>query len=310
MKKALFLLAFVFFFSGVALPGAARAQTLPPGSFVIASQGTQDTATSTCPYTGDCYFEYIGTGYIGSTSNAYISGNFSSLSYIPYRLDVYGFSDDTYNGTFTDCEFLPDNPIGTTDTYFVQYDASGAPDCVFDSTKYYAVDFLGGSGDFAYRGTATSTKFLVSYVLLANSTYHGVAQSGVGVFEPQFSLVTGGFSISPNYTGLATSTCAIDNITGCFQNALEWAFYPPSGSLDTVSSLWGTISLKPPFGYFTATQNDISTIGASTTPTFALEQVSGISTYIFDPLDLALSGIWWAIFGLWFFFNRLRHIQI
>lgn len=116
--------------------------------------------------------------------------------------------------------------------------------------------------------------------------------------------------VSTDYGALATSTCSITNITGCFQNALQWAFVPPQGSFSGITGLWAQIDQKPPFGYFTVGLNEVNGLNNGSTPAFSLESIDGINTYIFHPIDVALAAIWWGIFGIWFFFNRVRHIEI
>jgi len=113
-----------------------------------------------------------------------------------------------------------------------------------------------------------------------------------------------------DYTGISTTTCSITNVTGCFQNALSWAFVPPAGAFNGIQGLWAQIDQKPPFGYFTVGLNEVNGINASTTGAFSLESIDGINEYIFHPIDVALAGIWWGIFAIWFFFHRLRHIDI
>lgn len=113
-----------------------------------------------------------------------------------------------------------------------------------------------------------------------------------------------------DYGAIATSTCSITNVTGCFQNALQWAFTPPQGAFNGLLGLKDLVASKPPFGYFTTAKEQIAGLDGTASSTFSIGSVSGITTYIFHPFDVALAAIWWALVGFWFFFNRARHIEI
>ena len=245
------------------------------------------------------------------------------------NVNIIQYSDPTYYTVVGQCHF---NANGTADGYYhgpIDVSTAGTVSgygCTIHADSYVVVSLsygglgLSGGLDSVIGSTdraGYSTNYAFCNPTLGNDpgppcTLTGTFNGGtLTSFAPQFAITAGGFMlVPPNYSGLATSTCDITNLSGCFQNALVWAFVPPSGSLDIINSLWGTINTKPPFGYFTQTQNEISDIGASTTHAFSLGQITGIQTYIFDPLDEALAAIFWAIFGIWFFFNRVRHMQI
>lgn len=340
-QKAFTLLLLAF----LALPGAAHAQSSPIVSF---GQG-QVNATTTHTSNGivDEYQVYVGNGHsgpvtsvttalqIGSdgspTENAFANAFGVTVSQASTSIQV-GNADAscTFQASSTDFASGSGFPAGSGFLQFrhVVNETNGGctlrPDYYTSvSLDFYRSHFANSyHSDFSY-GSVTNNQGWnwagANFTGMDCAHYwNGVAfqdfcysegPAGTG-FYPNFSVLAGGFILQPNYGALATTTCDIGNISGCFQNALVWAFSPPSGSLDTVSNLWSQISHKPPFGYFTVTQGDISALGASTSPTFVLGQVSGITTYIFDPIDTALAALWWAIFGVWFFFNRLRHIQI
>ena len=151
-----------------------------------------------------------------------------------------------------------------------------------------------------------------------NTTTNGISGSGLYDYRPYYVLYGGSalnelfpiYSDSVFFSTLSTSTCTVFNISGCFQNALLWAFYPPTGVFNGILSLKDLIAKKPPFGYFDSAKDQIAALGTTTTPAFSLTAVSGINTYIFGPIDAGLAAIWWAIVGIWFFFHRARHIDI
>ncbi len=278
---------------------APQAHAQRTTNFILVQQGIITATTTVLGSSMSQYDVHIGTGWVGTTTGAFVSGNFSYP--INYNTALRIVILD--NTTATSCGWDSYGHASSEFTNgFYQLDTHFSSSC--------ADPALHPNDDY----TLNIGYFVSGYIAGApvNTTGWSVGNTGATspMAIPQFAIVGNGFTLTPDYASLATSTCSITNLTGCFQNALVWAFYPPAGSLDIVTGLWPTISAKPPFGYFTVTQDSISGIGASTTPTFALEQVAGITQYIFDPLDEALAAIWWAIFGVWFFFNRVRHLQI
>ena len=310
--------------------------TAAAASIDILSQGLVGDTWTAEVSNGTAWNVVIGQPGIESTATGAvvsINGNLcSSVGCGTANVNIIQYSDATYATVVGQCHF---NAGGTAAGYyngFIDVATPGtvsgvgcdiqASSYVVVSLSYGGVGLSGGInsviGSTDRAGYSTNWAFCnptlgvdagaPCTIGAPSATFEGGTLTS---FAPQFAITAGGFVlVPPNYSGLATSTCDITNLSGCFQNALVWAFLPPSGSLDVITGLWGTISAKPPFGYFTQTQSEISGIGASTTPTFALGQVTGIQTYIFDPIDEALAALWWAIFGIWFFFNRVRHMEI
>lgn len=102
-----------------------------------------------------------------------------------------------------------------------------------------------------------------------------------------------------NIYQLATSTCGITNISGCFQNAIVWAFYPSQGSLAQFVTLKDEVIKKPPFGYFALISTTLNTLSAEGVPLFSLATSTGVMTNIFTPLRTGLSMAIWLLFGVW-----------
>jgi hypothetical protein len=109
--------------------------------------------------------------------------------------------------------------------------------------------------------------------------------------------------------GVATSTCSISNITGCFQNAIAWALYPSRSTLDLVTSSGNKVKNKPPFGYFFVNVATIQALNASGTPPVTLASDAPIVTYIFHPLDVSLAALIGFFYIMWLF-QRVRHIEV
>jgi len=112
-----------------------------------------------------------------------------------------------------------------------------------------------------------------------------------------------------NVYSLATSTCDFGNISGCFQNAIVWAFYPSRSTLDLLANAGQSVKNKPPFGYLFVNVAAIQALNASGTAPVALAASAPITLYIFSPLDTGLASLFFFFFGVWLF-QRVRHIEL
>lgn len=98
---------------------------------------------------------------------------------------------------------------------------------------------------------------------------------------------------------IATSTCSITNLTGCFQNALIYAFVPSQDSFTNLINLKNQVITKAPFGYFALVKDAMNTLSASATPSFTLATSSAIVQNIFNPLKTGISAVLWIAWGVW-----------
>ena len=149
----------------------------------------------------------------------------------------------------------------------------------------------------------------------ANTVGSSVTQPGVAEFyvgSNPFPAGTG-LQSSPGFStttfSLATSTCNLTSVAGCFQNALVWAFFPSQSMLTLISSAGNQVKYKPPFGYFFVNLDEIRALNASGTPPTALATMAPLTTYFFHPVDVALASIvgFFTLVGL---FHRARHIEV
>lgn len=149
-----------------------------------------------------------------------------------------------------------------------------------------------------------------------NETFSGASATGANnLGVSQFAVVSNplpgmiGTSTLAGTYSLATSTCSIANISGCFQNAIVWALYPSQSSLTAVAQGGAAIKNKPPFGYLFVNIAAIQALNASGTPPVALAASAPITTYIFHPIDVGLGSLMFFFFGVWFFL-RVRNIAL
>lgn len=305
-RTALILGLFCLFF----VAPAARAQS----GFVSFQQGIVASTTPPIVATGGIEWSArIGTGYNGTTTGAYVTlGAVVTSSPDTFvQVVIQGTTDSTYTTIVQDCYYTSQNvPTGTyTTSTFLQLETG---DCLLDPSYYYeiAVDIYSGFGShpatITMAGIDDYTASFASKGWTVESNTYGTT------FWPQFAVVTNGFSINPGGAGsVQLQPCSLTDPTtyaGCIENALIAAFYPSSDSWSSYGGLWDRIKLKPPFGYFTQVEGQLANTSTSTAP-FTIGTVSGITTYIFGPIDTGLAAVWWAIFAFWFFFHRVRHIE-
>ena len=184
--------------------------------------------------------------------------------------------------------------------------------------------------NFELTSSATSSIYLYNNFIYSSTTlpvgsYTGVvfcrtANGGATDFESQgrdFTVSTTSiesiYGVNPNnlnaLLGLATTTCSVSNIAGCFQNALVFLLWPNQDIIQKLSGIGGLIVNKPPFGYFTIIKNALQGFNASSTPAFYLTIPVFIKNTYISPLDISLAAILWFFF-LVHFYKRLKHLQI
>lgn len=111
-----------------------------------------------------------------------------------------------------------------------------------------------------------------------------------------------------NLLGLATTTCDIYNISGCFQNALIFAFFPSSTTtFNGFIDLKNELQKKYPFGYVSVVGGQLLRLSASGGGSLTSDE--NISDLIFTPLRAGLSIILWIAFAL-SMFNRVRKFEL
>jgi hypothetical protein len=161
-----------------------------------------------------------------------------------------------------------------------------------------------------WRGVWTSYDSASPYPTYQRSAYFNFSVQSNTLLS---SLGIAGYETIPSLssastTAIAPAPCSILDVSGCFQNALVFLFYPSTASLDQYSTLWTTIKNKPPFGYVVAVQTAVGTLSASSTATFNLGTVP-FMTAIFDPFRTAVAVLMWLVFIV-AFYHRLSTLDI
>ena len=183
------------------------------------------------------------------------------------------------------------------------------------------------SRTFDYRSIQTSTA-TTTQIIAGSSTINAfIYQYNNAYFVEPFGLPNPLYRtlLVSTSTNLSTATgtlitirdilaypeyeCAITSLTGCFKNALIWAFYPDQTLYDNFNDFSTTLKTKAPFGYFSQVVTSVNGITATTTPTVFIVIPAHIKSVFFTPFDTKIAGILWVMF-LFGFYKRLKHITI
>jgi hypothetical protein len=237
--------------------------------------------------------------YSTTTNIARVTGywNATSTTGITEQLEFHQFSEmlgiesfksvtATTTGLF-DLSFLflslPTPATATTTAPFVADTTLFAKIYQYDNN--YATDQFSGIFDSRYKTLLVATSTTISTL---TGLYLG---STTDIFA------------YPEYE------CSISSITGCFKNALIWAFYPTKSGVEQYYSFINLIESKAPIGYFFVARNSIQGLNATSTSAVNIVIPSSLKQYIFTPFDVGIAGILWAFF-LFNFYKRLKFITI
>jgi hypothetical protein len=265
------------------------------GYFTFYFNGTNWTSTSTA------ISKIYSFSYSTTTATANVQGYWESTTtpYITQQLHFWQYSNtlgreaqQTYTATTTGTfnfsfyfldpySFISSSTATTTPSIFSNFTLNASLD-QYDETNYV----------FPYGGTIITN-------LDATSTTISTAQYNASDFISSPRAL----ALYPEYE------CGITSLTGCFKNAIIWAFYPTQEALDNFSGLFTLIQTKAPIGYFYMTKDSISGLSATSTKAFDIIIPSSLKTYIFNPFDTGIAGILWLFF-IFNFYKRLKTITI
>lgn len=156
---------------------------------------------------------------------------------------------------------------------------------------------------------SNGSKLVSAYYARENGTvYSETAQTFFNVNTNTYQIATG--LLTPDSIPTETQNDCTTFDIGCqFQKALMFLFYPSQAVLDRFSSLWQNISTKKPFGYVTMTIDALTDLDTNSAHAFDLGEIP-FQTAIFDPFKLALGSILWAVYAIFFYQRRLKHLDI
>lgn len=231
-------------------------------------------------------------------------GQFSIDGSLPERIGIEISYDDNYDSAgyiYLETDYDIDQSPGTH-SYDLTY--------TFPNQRTYSLQaklILDYGYTPPYSGCVPSPPFV---------TCEGYQNTAVYAWdEALFSAMNGiinqiGFTPG-DYDGrnaLATTTCNIANISGCFQNAIAFLFFPNPDSLKVFSFLWENLKMKPPFGYVTQTLAALNNLSISDEASFSFGELPFMDS-IFTPLKNGLEGMLWLSLIVGFLY-RLRDLDI
>jgi len=132
-----------------------------------------------------------------------------------------------------------------------------------------------------------------------------------------FNVITNSYEIATGlpYPGASPSIllqdeqCAFSDVGCHFRTAMVVVFYPTERALDRFANIWQTLSYVVPFGYLTVTIDQLGTLDYGESAIFSFGELP-FQEAIFTPMRTGLGAIMWALFGIFFFNFRLRHLDI
>lgn len=281
---------------------------------------------------GLAYQEYTYTAPLiygsASTTDPWIGGVYKfgndanrNISDLYFTIDTTDPFDDVNAPQILEIlspESATTTPTNNFDVIFTYYNPA-------DRASGFAIDFIdringryivGERGDIGagQYGTITSNYTLATSTYTALISLTDADRIDIVNADVSFNVIDGldnilGITVFEELGLLATSTCDIYNLSGCFQNALVFAFYPNEKILNKFGDLKTLVETKPPFGYIAVTANQLGGITATGTSSFELETEGNIQTLIFDPIRSGLSDVFYICFGFWFL-NRVRKQEI
>lgn len=156
---------------------------------------------------------------------------------------------------------------------------------------------------------ANGSKLVFAFYANEDGTvYSETAQTFFNVNTNTYEIATG--LVTPISTPIETQNDCTTFDIGCqFQKALMFLFYPSQAVLDRFSSLWQNISTKKPFGYVTMTIDALTNLDTNSAHAFDVGEVP-FQSAIFDPFKIALGSILWAVYAIYFYQRRLKHLDI
>lgn len=266
------------------------------------------------------------TCYLFSYRNGVLYGNIEGVQNYSSRIDSISVSTSTNtvnltgywnatttSGVYEQLEFYQINTIlGQEDYFTINATTSGAFNI-----------------DFDYRNVVTPYTGTTTKPITANTTFYAnLYQKNAAYYNPfgeydtrystlldattttLISSTTDAFNISSStISEYPEYECEITSLTGCFKNAIVWAFYPSQQTIGRYYALMELIQKKPPIGYFYITKNAISDLSASSTSAFSITIPKHLKDYIFSPIDTGIAGLIWVFF-IFAFYKRLKHLQI
>lgn len=254
------------------------------------------------------------TGYPYGTTGTWTEGCYQCNNLTAVYFILYGSEPaETYENSITIVSPISTTTPSTNVDLYVNYFNDGLYDTL-NFIGYYESD----NWNTAFYSTTTAQTglivgdtvnvdlntnsvvlwraYLTSTATTTSPLYSGFEKFAV-VSNPYPELI--GVNDWDNSFDLATSTCSISNITGCFQNAMIFLFKPSQNAYQPFIDLKEDIQYKPPFGYFFAVKEVFDDFNATTTPAYTWEIQEVLWSEMLAPVKAGFGMILWLLFGFW-----------
>lgn len=301
--------------SGYYSPNSSLTQTGVFIEYICSTLNNTDCNENSSDLVAVVYWTRDNQGNIGE----YVQNNSSRIDSIlistsTNTVNLTGYwNATTTSGVYEQLEFYQINTIlGQEDYFTINATTSGAFNI-----------------DFDYRNVVTPYTGTTTQPITANTTFYAnlyqkndAYYNPFGEYDTRYSTLldattttliastTDAFNISSSTIAeYPEYECEITSLTGCFKNAIVWAFYPSQQTIGRYYALMELIQKKPPIGYFYITKNSISNLSASSTSAFSITIPKHLKDYIFSPIDTGIAGLIWVFF-IFAFYKRLKHLQI
>lgn len=189
------------------------------------------------------------------------------------------------------------------------------------------VDALTGNVDYTYNvnipansiedidisrtiTTVQGSKYLrAMYTTTSGVPYSEVAEIFFNVATNTYKMATGLDNPQDVPADMSQIDCETFDVGCQFQKAMMFLLYPSDTVLNRFSKIWESIATKKPFGYVTVTISELKNLNTTSVHAFDLGTVP-FQNEIFTPLKNALGAILWAVFLIYFYQRRLKHLEI
>jgi len=276
------------------------------------------------PPSGDFWIQMIGqSGSVYYVQFNYSGGVLTTFSPAPANTRTHIVSIIPASGTTTASTtaigaevYVNSNDLSSTTAYDPQIQMTlTSPDNGTSITYFFpsASTPITTPGDQIFNATSTLQDGLYNVTtLLTVAPFGDFPGQTYDSTTTNFIVNQSAFlALQSSQYGIATTTCSVSNIAGCFQNALVYLFWPNSSAIASYTTFQALIYQKPPVGYFTLIQNALNGVTA-TSSTSSIPWSSGTVSFggsVFGTLRLGIAGILWFFF-LIEFWHRLRNITI
>lgn len=303
--------------------------------FSIPSNGSGGNNWTFSPFTGGAtafyLTKYYGKAYLPfqllSNGTAYVQGckdptasNYNPLANAGGVLCEYKFTPSFSSFTFassTQLVTITGNIPSNYSTVGLYFTSKGNQNSAYDYTVNYTLTPGSFTKTFTIPMPATTSinSFYTLTAQLLNATGTPSLLGVQYVYYDDRKIILNasayGYSTStaPMVLTMPDEDCSVLNISGCFKNAVKWAFVPDQEAINSYYNFVSLIQTKAPVGYYTVVKNNLSNLNSSSTKAFNITIPPQLKNTIFNPFDLGLASILWFFFIV-HFYKRLKTITV